>query len=197
MALTTGNAASWSDIEALFTSLNSARTKYGKSSISAGVTQGDRIAQGTISTLASGVTDLASVGNLSQYAVISGTIPSVGDLINPTYLNNIRTSISNITTCSGYNASQVSYNSSNFTSDNTYNSSNFTSDHSYNSSNFTNDDSYNSSYFSSNNGHRSSHFSSNNGHRSSHFSSNNGHRASSYSFYYTGEVYSYKTSQGY
>lgn len=183
MALSQGSAVSWSDITTLFTNLNSARTKYGFSSVSASGGVGTQVTTGAMSTLASGVTEMASKGNLSQYAVINGTIPVVGDLITPTYLKNISTSISEINTCSTYNASQVSYNGSNYTSDYSYNSSVCSCNH------------YQSSYDSSQVSYQSSYDSSQVSYQSSYNASQVSY--SGYNYYFTTGVYSFKTTAGY
>lgn len=102
MALSQGNQASWSDISALFTSLNAARKKFNfseftpTSSNPQGATQGGTIYPAVVSKLNDLIVEMRSNRYVSTNANSRITVPSRGTLLRATELGTLRSQIDTI-----------------------------------------------------------------------------------------------------
>lgn len=192
-----GSRISWSDVRALYDTLNTAQTRFSQSRTTAPSNEGRRTRESDITTLKNEIENLRNVSYVGTQATFSNfTAPRANELMKRVPLEEIR---SKLDTINGICA----YDGANYTSNNGYRGANYTSDNSYHSSYYSSNDAHRSSYYSSNNAQRSSdytsnnaqrssnyssnytyytaNYSSNNGHRSSNYSSNNGNRSSNYS----------------
>ena len=192
MSVSSNSTLSWSDIQTLYTNLNTARTKFGFTTVTIPGNPG-LATPSNIETLNNHVNSMASNQYLRNVAVTGVTVPTRGTLIKPVESMRISATIDAINnTCAfnsdnGFRSSDFADNgfrSSDF-ADNGFRSSDF-SDNGFRSSNFG-DNGFRSADFGNNtffsdNGFRSSDFGNNgffsdNGFRSSNFS-NNGFRSS-------------------
>ena len=181
-----GSRISWSDVRALYDTLNTAQTRFSQSRTTAPSNEGRRTRESDITTLKNEIENLRNVSYVGTQATFSNfTAPRANELLKRVPLEEIR---SKLDTINGICA----YDGANYTSNNGYRGANYTSDNSYHSSYYSSNDAQRSSYYSSNNAQRSSDYSSNNAQRSSNYSSNytyytanyssnNGHRSSNYS----------------
>lgn len=112
MALSTGNTAIWSDIQSLYTRLNTERTRFGFSTVTVPGNPGAMVPK-NISDLNTKVNEMSSNGYLTSVAITNVTVPSSGTLIkaNPyTQISNTITKISGVCpfcswgdfSCNGY-----------------------------------------------------------------------------------------------
>lgn len=112
MALSTGNTAIWSDIQSLYTRLNTERTRFGFSTVTVPGNPGTMVPK-NISDLNTKVNEMSSNGYLTSVAITNVTVPSSGTLIkaNPyTQISNTITKISGVCpfcswgdfSCNGY-----------------------------------------------------------------------------------------------
>lgn len=196
-----GSRISWSDVRALYDTLNTAQTRFSQARTTA-PSNGERHArQSDITTLKNEIENLRNVSYVGTQATFSNfTAPRANELMKRVPLEEIRSKLDTINGICAYNGadytSNNTYRGANYTSNNGYRSSNYTSDNSYHSSYYTSNNSYNSSYYTSNNTQRSSDYSSNNAQRSSDYSSNNAQRSSNYSSNYTYYTANYSSNNG-
>lgn len=181
-----GSRISWSDVRALYDTLNTAQTRFSQTRTTA-PSNGERHArQSDITTLKNEIENLRNVSYVGTQATFSNfTAPRASELMKRVPLEEIRSKLDTINGICAYNGadytSNNSYRGANYTSNNSYNGADYTSNNSYNSSNYSSNNSQRSSYYSSNDAQRSSYYSSNNAQRSSDYSSNNSNRSSNYS----------------
>lgn len=98
MALSTGNTAIWSDIQSLYTRLNTERTRFGFSTVTVPGNPGTMVPK-NISDLNTKVNEMSSNGYLTSVAITNVTVPSSGTLIkaNPyTQISDTITKISGV-----------------------------------------------------------------------------------------------------
>ena len=191
-----GSRISWSDVRALYDTLNTAQTRFSQTRTIA-PSNGERHArQSDITTLKNEIENLRNVSYVGTQATFSNfTAPRASELMKRVPLEEIRSKLDTINGICAYNGadytSNNSYRGANYTSNNSYRGADYTSNNSYNSSYYTSNNSQRTSYYSSNDAQRSSNYSSNytyytanyssnNGVRSSNYSSNNGNRSSNY-----------------
>ena len=185
-----GSRISWSDVRALYDTLNTAQTRFSQTRTTA-PSKGERHArQSDITTLKNEIENLRNVSYVGTQAIFSNfTAPRANELMKRVPLGEIRGKLDTINGICAYNGAD-------YTSNNSYRGANYTSNNGYRSSNYTSDNSYNSSYYTSNNSFNSSYYTSNNTQRSSDYSSNNGHRSSNYSSNYTYYTANYSSNNG-
>ena len=153
MSIASNNLLSWSDIENIFTNLNTQRERFNINTVSTPNNKDTLSKANLADTIKDYIEDLSTNSYVGTTAIISDEIPSIGELIEPfifTRFSNVITRISEV--CE------------------------------YNSSFYTTNNSHRGSFYTTNNSHRGSFFTSNNGHRGSFFTSNNGHRSSNNGF---------------
>ena len=185
-----GSRISWSDVRALYDTLNTAQTRFSQSRTTAPSNEGRRTRESDITTLKNEIENLRNVSYVGTQATFSNfTAPRANELMKRVPLEEIR---SKLDTINGICA----YDGANYTSNNGYRGANYTSDNSYHSSYYTSNNSQRSSYYSSNDAQRSSYYSSNNAQRSSDYSSNNAQRSSNYSSNYTYYTANYSSNNG-
>lgn len=174
-----GSRISWSDVRALYDTLNTAQTRFSQARTTA-PSKGERHArQSDITTLKNEIENLRNVSYVGTQAIFSNfTAPRANELMKRVPLEEIRGKLDTINGICAYNGA------------------NYTSNNSYRGADYTSNNSYNSSYYTSNNTQRSSNYSSNNAQRSSDYSSNNGHRSSNYSSNYTYYTANYSSNNG-
>ena len=174
-----GSRISWSDVRALYDTLNTAQTRFSQSRTTAPSNEGRRTRESDITTLKNEIENLRNVSYVGTQATFSNfTAPRANELMKRVPLEEIR---SKLDTINGICA----YDGANYTSNNGYRGANYTSDNSYHSSYYTSNNSQRSSNYSSNYTYYTANYSSNNGNRSSNYSSNNGNRSANYSSNYT------------
>lgn len=161
MAISSGDTLSWSDIETLYTNLNTARQKFGFTTVTVPGNPG-LAKPSSISDLDSVVNAMASNKYLTSTAVTGVTVPRAGSLIYPLEFARIRTTIDNINNACAFDAGFNS-NNNGFGFDTTFNSDNngfgFNSGHRSSNNGFGFDSSNNGFHACSNNSFRSSMFS--------------------------------------
>lgn len=174
-----GSRISWSDVRALYDTLNTAQTRFSQARTTA-PSKGERHArQSDITTLKNEIENLRNVSYVGTQAIFSNfTAPRANELMKRVPLEEIRGKLDTINGICAYNGA------------------NYTSNNSYRGADYTSNNSYNSSYYTSNNTQRSSDYSSNNAQRFSNYSSNNGHRSSNYSSNYTYYTANYSSNNG-
>ena len=196
-----GSRISWSDVRALYDTLNTAQTRFSQSRTTAPSNEGRHTRESDITTLKNEIENLRNVSYVGTQATFSNfTAPRANELMKRVPLEEIRSKLDTINGICAYDGANYTsnngYRGANYTSDNSYRGANYTSDNSYHGVNYASDNSYHSSYYTSNNSQRSSYYSSNNAQRSSNYSSNytyytanyssnNGNRSSNYSSNYT------------
>lgn len=196
-----GSRISWSDVRALYDTLNTAQTRFSQTRTTA-PSNGERHArQSDITTLKNEIENLRNVSYVGTQATFSNfTAPRASELMKRVPLEEIRSKLDTINGICAYNGadytSNNSYNGADYTSNNSYNSSNYSSNNSQRSSYYSSNDAQRSSYYSSNNAQRSSDYSSNNSNRSSNYSGDNGNRSSNYSSNYTYYTANYSSNNG-
>ena len=185
-----GSRISWSDVRALYDTLNTAQTRFSQSRTTAPSNEGRRTRESDITTLKNEIENLRNVSYVGTQATFSNfTAPRANELMKRVPLEEIR---SKLDTINGICA----YDGANYTSNNGYRGANYTSNNSQRSSYYSSNDAQRSSYYSSNNAQRSSYYSSNNAQRSSDYSSNNAQRSSNYSSNYTYYTANYSSNNG-
>ena len=196
-----GSRISWSDVRALYDTLNTAQTRFSQTRTTA-PSNGERHArQSDITTLKNEIENLRNVSYVGTQATFSNfTAPRASELMKRVPLEEIRSKLDTINGICAYNGadytSNNSYRGANYTSNNSYRGADYTSNNSYNSSYYTSNNSQRTSYYSSNDAQRSSNYSSNNGNRSADYSSNNAQRSSNYSSNYTYYTANYSSNNG-
>ena len=95
MALSTGNTAIWSDIQSLYTRLNTERTRFGFSTVTVPNNPGTMVPQ-NIADLNTKVNEMSSNGYLTSVAITNVTIPSSGSLIKANPYTEISDTITKI-----------------------------------------------------------------------------------------------------
>ena len=147
-----GSRISWSDVRALYDTLNTAQTRFSQTRTTA-PSNGERHArQNDIATLKNEIENLRNVSYVGTQANFSTfTAPRASELMKRVPLNEIRNKLDTINGICAYNGAD------------------YTSNNSYRGANYTSNNSYNSSYYTSNNTQRSSDYSSNNSQRSSYY----------------------------
>lgn len=185
-----GSRISWSDVRALYDTLNTAQTRFSQTRTTA-PSNGERHArQSDITTLKNEIENLRNVSYVGTQAIFSNfTAPRASELMKRVPLEEIRSKLDTINGICAYNGAD-------YTSNNSYRGANYTSNNSYNGADYTSNNSYNSSNYSSNNSQRSSYYSSNDAQRSSYYSSNNAQRSSNYSSNYTYYTANYSSNNG-
>ena len=101
MSVSSGSSAAWANVTALYTALNTARSKWSFSAVTIPSNPG-AIDNANISTLESYINAMQSNSKLKSVAVSNNT-PTEGTLIYPSTLNNIETVISNIQNTNNHN----------------------------------------------------------------------------------------------
>ena len=101
MSVSSGQSATWANVTALYTALNTARSKWSFSAVTIPGNPG-AIDNANISTLESYINAMQSNSKLKTVAVSNNT-PTEGTLIYPSTLNNIETVISNIQSTDNHN----------------------------------------------------------------------------------------------
>lgn len=100
MALSTGSQAAWSDIQTLFTNLNTARTKFNFAAITPTPAGGAGTSITTTNTIAQLKTNIDAMKSNTFLSTtlfnFSLTVPAPGTLIQPTLLNQISGTIDQI-----------------------------------------------------------------------------------------------------
>lgn len=161
MAISSSNTLSWNDIETLYTNLNTARQKFGFTTVTVPGNPG-LAKPSSISDLDSVVNAMASNKYLTSTAVTGVTVPRAGSLIYPLEFTRIRTTIDNINNTCAFDAGFNS-NNNGFGFNTTFNSDNngfgFNSGHRSSNNGFGFDSSNNGFHACSNNSFRSSMFS--------------------------------------
>lgn len=132
MALSTGSQAAWSDIQTLFTNLNTARTKFSYATITPTPAGGAGTSITTTNTIAQLKTNIDAMKSntflSSTLSSFSLTVPASGTLIQPTLLNQISGTINEIQAKDAFKVgNSFSSNSFGFSSDSSFNAS-FSSD---------------------------------------------------------------------
>ena len=181
MSIAEGYKITWSDIQDIYTNLNTARTKFSMATVAVPSNPGKPYPS-QINDLATLVDAMNSNEFLTSVANTGVSAPAVGSLIEPTEFNRISTTIDNIyRTCPHHGAYYAAHYATHRSS---YYSAHYaTHRSSYYSSDYTsNYGSHRSAYYSSNYGsHRGAYYSSNYGsRRSAYYSSNYGSRRSAY-----------------
>jgi hypothetical protein len=95
MALSQGSVASWADIQSLYSALNTARTKFGFSTVTVPSNPGTMI-NTSVSNLNSLVNAMSSNKYLKNVAVTGVSVPARGDLIAVSPFSKISTTITRI-----------------------------------------------------------------------------------------------------
>ena len=149
MSLTSNNLLAWSDIETIFSNLNTARKKFGFTTVSTPSNKNTLAKSEVASSVERYIEDMQNNQYVRTVAVVNDAVPRVSELINPLIFTRMSTVISNVNNTCAFDASFKGSNNA----------------HTQFSSNFSH------SQRSSNNGHTN--FSSNNGHTNN--SSNHGH----------------------
>lgn len=113
MALSKGSPANWSDIQTLFTNLNTGRKKFNYSTISpspAGGAGTTITTTNTISQLKTAIDGMKNNSYLSStLSSFSVSIPARGTLITPTTLNTITSTISQINNTNAFDSFRSSF----------------------------------------------------------------------------------------
>ena len=125
MAISTNNKLSWTDIQTLYNNLNTARTKFGFSTVT--VPSNPGIAKPSqIETLNSYVNNMSSNKYLTNVAATGVTVPKVGTLIYPLEFTKIKTTIDKIQNTCAFDSFDSSFHASFYSSNNGFgfNSSN-------------------------------------------------------------------------
>ena len=100
-----GDKVQWSDITALYTKLNTARTKFSFSTVTAPNNQGKTALAQDVKTLSNFINEMQSNSFLGSIAA-SNVNPAVGTLMYPSFLDTLETTINNIqNTCTFGNSS--------------------------------------------------------------------------------------------
>jgi hypothetical protein len=90
-----GDKANWSDITALYSKLNTARSKFSFSSVTPTNRQGQVAQIEDISRINTFVSEMASNGNLTNVAK-PVTVPTRGSLLKPSFLDTLSTIIDQV-----------------------------------------------------------------------------------------------------
>ena len=96
-----GDKANWSDIVALYTQLNTARSKWGFSSVTPTNQTGEPAAVTDINNLNSFITQMKSNSKLTSVANPI-TPPDFGSLLQPSFLDTLSQTIANIQNTDNY-----------------------------------------------------------------------------------------------
>ena len=173
MSIAEGYKITWSDIQDIYTNLNTARTKFSMATVAVPSNPGKPYPS-QINDLATLVDAMNSNEFLTGVANTGVSAPAVGSLIEPTEFNRISTTIDNIyRTCphhgAYYSAHYATHRSSYYS---THRSAHYSSNYG----------THRGAYYSSDYGsHRGAYYSSNYGtHRGAYYSSNYGSRRSAY-----------------
>lgn len=95
MAFSTGYAAAWSDVQSLYTRLNTARQKFSMSTVSVPGNPGT-MSPTQVTALKNAVEAMSSNQYVSSTANTGITVPAVGTLIYPDIFNSMSNTITNI-----------------------------------------------------------------------------------------------------
>ena len=114
MALSENNLMSWSDIETLFSNLNTARKKFSFSTVSTPSNRGVTARTDVATSIERYIEDMSSSKYLTGVAVVNDTMPRVNELISPLVFTRMSTVISNINNTCAFDATNngFSFNSS-------------------------------------------------------------------------------------
>ena len=169
MSIAEGYKITWSDIQDIYTNLNTARTKFSMATVAVPSNPGKPYPS-QINDLATLVDAMNSNEFLTSVANTGVSAPAVGSLIEPTEFNRISTTIDNIyRTCPHHGAYYAAHYA-------THRSSYYSAHYATHRSSY-----YSSDYTSNYGSHRSAYYSSNYGsHRGAYYSSNYGSRRSAY-----------------
>ena len=96
MSITQNSKILWSDIQALYTSLNTQKTRFGQATITIPNNVNKQAMAKDASDLVAAVESMASVSWIGSVAFTGATIPSVGDYITPDLFKKVETTIKNI-----------------------------------------------------------------------------------------------------
>ena len=185
MSIAEGYKITWSDIQDIYTNLNTARTKFSMATVAVPSNPGKPYPS-QINDLATLVDAMNSNEFLTGVANTGVSAPAVGSLIEPTEFNRISTTIDNIyRTCphhgAYYSAHYATHRSSYYS---THRSAHYSSNYGTHRGAYYSSDygSHRGAYYSSNYGtHRGAYYSSNYGsRRNAYYSSNYGSRRSAY-----------------
>lgn len=192
MALTQGSKVLWQDLLDIYSSLNTARTTFGFSSVNPSGGVGTPAQASQVSNLNSFTTEMASNRFLSSVARGISPLPAKGDLLKANFLSDLKTQIDNINQVCAFDASNFGFSANfsfhssdfSFSANFSFHSGNFSfsGNRSFHSGNFSfsGNRSFNSSDFS---------FSGNRGFNSSNFgfSGNRSFNSSNFSFSSNGD----------
>lgn len=164
MALSKDNIVDWTDIETIYTNLNTARSKFSFQTVSIPKEDGNKPIPSHVSSLKDLVQNMTSNSWLTTTASTTNVVnPQTSDLLKIDQFNQLSTIIDNINnTCIhfggdyGYNTtvfgSNYGYNTSYFSTDYSYNTAYFSGNHGYNGADFGGNNSWNSGFYGWNSG---------------------------------------------
>ena len=136
-----GSRISWSEVRALYDTLNTAQTRFSQSRTTAPSNEGRRTRESDITTLKNEIENLRNVSYVGTQATFSNfTAPRANELMKRVPLEEIR---SKLDTINGICA----YDGANYTSNNGYRGANYTSNNSQRSSYYSSNDAQRSSYY--------------------------------------------------
>lgn len=95
MAFSTGSTVAWSDVQAIYNSLNTARTKFGFSTVSVPSNPGSCLPS-QVSALNNSIQAMSSSGYVGSNANTGITIPASGTLLYPGIFNTMKNTISTV-----------------------------------------------------------------------------------------------------
>ena len=104
MAFSTGSTASWSDVQSLYTRLNTARKKFSISTVSVPGNPGT-MTPAQVTALKKAIEAMSSNKYVSDTAKTGITVPAAGTLIYPDIFKTMSTTITNIQNKCVHNAS--------------------------------------------------------------------------------------------
>lgn len=108
---TQGDKVTWADITALYTKLNTARTKFDFAKVNPASKQGKIIQPDVISKINAFVSEMASNSNLKNIAK-PVTVPAKETLIKPSFLNTLSNTVKSIQNADNF--SNTSFGNSSF-----------------------------------------------------------------------------------
>ena len=115
MALSTGSSAIWSDIEAIYNTLRTVQSAHGLGQTANNGSQGSAIARDHIVTLYNAAKNTHDNEDcLKGVSWTNVTIPTVGTLITPGFINTIKTNIDNMSSVAHFQFSKFTFSDFNF-----------------------------------------------------------------------------------
>ena len=134
MALQQNNIVDWTDIENIYTNLNTARTKFNFSTVTIPDEQENKPIPSHISSLKDLIQNMTSNTWLTSIASTSGvSVPSTSDLLEPTAFNQLSTIVNNMNNTCIHFGSNYGYDAADFGSNYGYDAADFSGNNSWNS----------------------------------------------------------------